>query len=98
MAFDRETAEIINNTDENRFELALNGEMAFVEYMLAGKNLVLTHTEVPVAYEGQGIAGFMAKYVLDDARQQGYKVQPLCPFMRAYIIRHPEYQDIAWGF
>lgn len=90
--------EVIHNPDKKRFEIHLDGELAMVEYLLNKTNIIFTHTEVPVAYEGQGIGKILAEYVLNYAKEQGYKVQPLCPFIKAYVQRHPEYQDISWGF
>lgn len=91
--------EVKNNTDAKRFEVDLgDGKLAMIEYMLAGKNIIFTHTEVPEEFEGQGIANQMAHEALEHAKENGYKVQPLCPFVAAYIRKHPEYQSITWGF
>lgn len=95
---DKDKMKVVHNPDEKRFEIQLDGGLAMVEYLLNKTNIIFTHTEVPVEYEGQGIGNLLAKHVLDYAREQGYKVQPLCPFIKAYVIRHPEYQDISWGF
>jgi len=90
---------IHNNPDANRFEVSLpDDQMAFIEYQIAKKNILYTHTEVPPAFEGQGVGGKLAKYALDFARDNGYKVQALCPFVKAYVQRHPEYHAITWGF
>lgn len=55
---------------------------------------MFTHTGVPPAYEGQGIASALVKEGLAYARKEGYKVVPLCSFVAAYIKRHPEYADL----
>lgn len=91
--------DIINNQDAMRFEADLGGgKLALIEYMLAGKNIVFTHTEVPPEFEGQGIANQLAYVALEYAQQEGYKIQALCPFVAAYIRKHPEYQPITWGY
>ena len=91
--------EIVNNTEASRFQVQLpDGQLALIDYKLAGKNIIFTHTEVPVEYEGQGIASKMARHVLDYARDNGLKVQALCPYVHSYVTRHKEYQDITWGF
>ena len=95
---DKDKLEVVHNPDAKRFEIRLGDELAMVEYLQNKKNIIFTHTEVPVQYEGQGIGKILAEYVLNYAREQGYKVQPLCPFIKAYVQRHPEYQDISWGF
>lgn len=90
--------EVRQNPEAQRFEIDLGDDSAFVEYMIAGQNIIFTHTEVPVAYEGQGIGGRLAHYVMEYARTEGYRVQALCPFIAAYVERHPEYQPITWGY
>ena len=89
---------VINNTDLNRFEVQLDHQVAVLEYQIAGKNIIYTHTEVPPEYEGRGIAATMARFAMEFAREQGYKVQALCPYVNAFVRRHPEYHSITWGF
>ena len=98
MSIDPNQLEIKNNSDESRFEIVIDGKLAMVEYMIAGKNIIFTHTEVPREFEGQGVGNRMAKFVLDYAHEHGYKVQALCPFIAAYVQRHPEYQANTWGY
>ncbi len=98
MADNIDQLDIRNNPDESRFELEIEGKTAIVEYMIAGKNIIYTHTEVPPEFEGKGIGSALAKYVLDYAAEHGYKVQALCPFISAYVRRHPEYQANTWGY
>lgn len=90
--------EVQHNADAKRFEVRLADAIAMVEYMRAGNNIIFTHTEVPPAFEGLGIASKMARVALDYARDNGLKVQPLCPFIKGYIERHPEYKAISWGY
>jgi len=89
---------VIRNADENRFEVTLGEEIALIDYNIAGKNIIYTHTEVPVGHEGKGIAKKMAYEAMEYARREGLKVQALCPFVKKYVIKHPEYHDITWGF
>ncbi len=90
-------SEVVHNPEQKRFELRLGEHLALVEYIPAGTNIVFTHTEVPPSLEGQGVGSRLAKHVLDYAVENGLKVQPLCPFMAAYIRRHPEYQAHVFG-
>ena len=83
-----------DNQNRKRYELALGEEVAFVEYILAKGMIVFTHTEVPQAYAGKGVANRLIRFALDDARARGLSVHPLCPFVAAFIRRHPEYQDL----
>lgn len=68
--------------------------MAFAAYRRSPGTVTFTHTEVPEALEGRGIGAQLVRGALDDARARGEKVVPLCPFVAAYITRHPEYQDL----
>ncbi|MCK0156748.1 N-acetyltransferase [Cellulophaga sp. F20128] len=84
---------IYNNTDKKRFEVHSNGFIAFAEYKLAGSIISYTHTEVPKELSGKGIGSFMAKAVLDYALDNHLNVKPYCPFIKAYIDKHPQYQE-----
>jgi len=86
--------QVKHNPEEQRFEVDLGDAVAVLEYMPQGERLVFTHTGVPPAYEGQGIASALVKEGLTYARSEGYKVVPLCSFVAAYIKRHPEYADL----
>ncbi len=86
--------EVTDDAARSRFELELDGTVAFAAYTLAGDTLVLLHTEVPDALAGHGVGSALARGVLDQARRRGLKVLPQCEFMAAYIERHPEYQDL----
>ena len=90
--------EVKNSPDARRFETWLDGQVAVIEYMRAGNNIVFTHSEVPRDFEGQGIFTRMAKVALDYAVEAGYKIQAVCPLVLRYIERHPEYQPYTWGF
>lgn len=98
MAIDTNRLEIVNNAAERRFEVVIDGKVAMVEYMRAGNNIIYTHTEVPSEFEGMGIGGKLARFVLDYAKAEGLRVQALCPFIAAYVRKHPEYQSITWGY
>ena len=86
-----------NNAQENRFEIDLGDGVAILEYMIAGTNIIYSHTEVPVAYEGQGLASKLAHHAMEYAKTNGLKVQALCPYVAGYVQRHPEYKSITWG-
>ena len=83
-----------DNTARHRFELDTDGHIAFSEYSRSGDVLTMLHTEVPKALEGRGIGSALVKGVLDTARLQNLKVAARCPFVKAYLERHPEYADI----
>ena len=83
-----------DNTERHRFELDADGHVAFSNYKRADGVLTILHTEVPKALEGHGIGSTLARGVLDIARSQGLKVVPVCPFVKSYMDRHPEYADL----
>lgn len=86
---------VVNNADEQRFELVVDDVTAFAEYRLDGDTIDFTHTLVPVAHRGRGIASALARGALDSARAQGLKVIPTCSFFEVYIRSHPEYRDLV---
>ena len=79
----------------HRFEAAVQGQTAFLEYHLGSNFISLRHTEVPANLEGHGIGGRLAQAALEFARGANRKVVPLCPFVVAYLRRHPEYLDLV---
>lgn len=79
-----------------RFELELDGELAFVDYRRDGRKLLLTHAEVPPALRGGGVGSALVKGTLALVRERGEKVVPLCSFVAHYMERHPEVQDLLW--
>lgn len=85
---------IQQNTTQNRFEWTEDQILSVLDYQLADGVMALTHTLVPKALEGRGIAGDLTKFALDTARAQGWKVDPVCSYASTYIRRHPEYQDL----
>jgi predicted GNAT family acetyltransferase len=88
-------ANVIDCPDKSRFELPLDdGEIAVAYYRLDGSRIVLTHTEVPPRFSGQGVGSRLAKGVFDAIRASGRNVVTECPFMAAYAGRHAEYADL----
>jgi len=87
--------EIVDVPEAHRYEARVGGEVAgLVAYRRRPDAIVLVHTEVDGAYEGKGVGGALAKGVLDRIRADGEKIIPQCPFIAAYIRRHPAYRDL----
>jgi uncharacterized protein len=96
MDADHKDAEVTNNTSTSRFELDLGEDTGFLTYtMQPGNVYVLTHTEVPPQYQGQGIGDRLARGALDQIREAGGRVVPVCGFVKAFIQREPEYSDLV---
>jgi predicted GNAT family acetyltransferase len=88
---DRQAVQIADVPPANRYEARRGDELVgFIDYRRVNGRLALIHTEVPPAFEGQGIAGAMARFVLEGARSRHDRVTIRCPYLRTYIERHPE--------
>src|SRR6478609_10477260 len=91
--------ETTHNPDELRYEAHLDGELAgFAEYQLTDRLVIFTHTEVDSKFEGKGVGSALARFALDDVRATGTRqVLPLCPLIKSWIRKHPEYADLVHG-
>lgn len=87
--------EIHDNVEAHRYELPVENQTAVVIYNLSDRNLMITETLVPEALEGRGIASRMARQVIEDARDRGLLILPVCPFFAAYLQKHPEQADVV---
>jgi predicted GNAT family acetyltransferase len=85
---------VIDNSVASRYELALDGSVAFLDYQTRGQVRVLTHAEVPAALRGRGIGGQLTAGALDLVRAQGGQVEARCPFVAQFIARDAHYQDL----
>jgi uncharacterized protein len=96
-----------NGTDElqvrhekaaRRFAARLDRRIAYLSYdQIDEKTLDYAHVFVPPEFRGGGVASAVTKAALDYARDSGFSVVPSCPFVSAYVRRHPEYQDLVDG-
>lgn len=91
-----EERKFLNNKDRKRYELHIGDRLAFAEYIVNNEGVVyMTHTETPVALEGKGAASELIEKSLQDIKNQDRKVYPLCPFVVAYIKKHPEWKSLV---
>lgn len=89
------TVSVADNPQAERYELTAEDErIGFVTYRLQPGMIALLHAEVNPAHEHQGWGSRLVAGALDDARERGLKVRPVCPFVAAYIERHPDYRDL----
>ncbi|THV21651.1 GNAT family N-acetyltransferase [Peteryoungia ipomoeae] len=73
-------------------------ENAEMTYSRASPQLIIIdHTGVPDSLRGTGVGQALAQHAIEDARQGGWKIIPLCPFMKAQMARHPEWRDVLSG-
>jgi uncharacterized protein len=93
-----DAAVVTDNPSASRYELHVGADLAgFVEYKLRQHDTVisLVHTEVKPGYQGAHLGTRLARYSLDDARERGLAVLPLCPYINSWIRKHPEYADLV---
>lgn len=87
---------VVHNPDASRYEIHVDGERAgLTHYRVTPEALVFDHTEIDDAHEGQGLGGRLARGALDDVRAKGQRVIAECPFMKAWIAQHEDYQDLV---
>ena len=77
-----------------RFETRVEGTSCLLDYTLAAGVMTITHTEVPAAVGGRGIAAALVQQAMITARTEGWKVVPACSYAAAWMQRHPEYHDL----
>lgn len=86
----------VDNTERHRFELHVGDALAaFSEYNLLKTGVLFTHTEVLPAFEGRGIGSAIARHALDEVRRRAQLAIPVCPFIAAFLRKHPDYQDLV---
>jgi predicted GNAT family acetyltransferase len=83
-----------DNPGAQRYELEVDGAVAFTTYDRKDGVVTFIHTKVPDSLAGKGIGSALAKGALDRERVKGEKVIARCPFIAGYIAKHPEYQDL----
>ncbi|MHA6801679.1 GNAT family N-acetyltransferase [Bounagaea algeriensis] len=90
---------VTDRPEQARYEIIADGESAgFAEYERDDREsdvLAFLHTEVGEQYSGHGLGSELIRFALDDARRQGLRVRPFCPFVRGFIARNTEYRDLV---
>ena len=87
-------AAVRDNKTQSRFELDVEGSVAFANYRQTPSAVIITHTETPRALRGRGIASELVKGALELIRADGRKVIAGCGFVVDYLYKHPEYADL----
>lgn len=89
------TIDVVDAGDRFEARTADGVVAGFAAYVREPGRVIFTHTEVDPAFEGRGVGSALAAGALDQVRGSGDRVVPLCPFIKAYIARHPDYQDLT---
>lgn len=90
-----EEIEILHIPEAGLFEARLGEERAQLQYRTEPGKIVFLHTEVPPAFRHHGVAEKLSHAGLEFARERGLAVVPICPYVAAYIRKHPEYQPLV---
>ena len=88
-------SEVRDNRTKSRFELDVEGGLAFANYRLTPAAVIITHTETPRALRGRGVASELVQGALELIRADGSKVVAACGFVVDYLRKHPEYSDLV---
>lgn len=93
------TGTFSDNKERKRFELQVGEITAFVDYIINKKGeIYLTHTEVPEKAEGRGLAKELLENVFEEIENRDLKLVPICPFVKVYLHRNPEWKRLLADF
>lgn len=91
------TVEVVDAPERHRYEAVRDGAvLGFAAYQRTDELIVFTHTEVDPSLEGQGIGSALVQGALDHARDLRLPVLPICPFVHAWMLAHPDYADLDY--
>lgn len=89
--------EVVNLPEQRRYEIRSDGEVAgYADYIRTDNLVTFTHTEIDPAFEGKGLGSSLVRQALDDVRSLDLSVLPVCPFVKQWIERHPDYSDLVY--
>ena len=97
MAAARLTVEVVHDADAQRFTATVDRHRAVLVYQRLPGVLVIPSVVVPPPIEGRGIAGALVRAALDWAKAEGWSVRPVCPYVAAWLRRHPGYAPVDGG-
>ncbi|HEY7468279.1 MAG TPA: GNAT family N-acetyltransferase [Acidimicrobiia bacterium] len=88
-------ARVSDDPENHRYVLEIDGDVVgLAVYHVRGGRYIFVHTEIQPGHGGEGLGTLLARAALDDVRTKGARVVPLCPFISAFIRRHPDYEDL----
>lgn len=84
------------NTEKSRYEVLIDGAVVgFAEYKELSGSVLMPHTQIDTPHAGEGLGDQLAHFALEDIKAEARHVIPMCPFIAAYIHRHPEYVNLV---
>ncbi|MEV5839968.1 GNAT family N-acetyltransferase [Nocardia sp. NPDC052112] len=91
-------SKVVRNDEKKRYEVFYDGELAgFSEYEERGDETVFIHTEIDGAFSGKGLGTILAANAVEDVIARDRVIRPLCPFIKAYLEKHPQYDPHVVG-
>ncbi|WP_433734443.1 GNAT family N-acetyltransferase [Nocardia sp. CA-129566] len=91
-------SKVVRNDEKNRYEVFFGGDLAgFSEYEERDDETVFIHTEIDGAFSGKGLGSILAKNAVEDVIARGRVIRALCPFIKAYLEKHPQYDEHVVG-
>jgi len=88
--------EVRRDDAKGKYYAVIDGHEAHIRFAPAGdRTLDFQHTEVPRELRGRGVADTLVRRALEDVRARGERIVPTCPFVRAFLGKHPEYQALT---
>jgi predicted GNAT family acetyltransferase len=87
--------DVIHDSRAFQFHTDVEGHRGELDYVLRGSVMTITHTGVPPAIGGRGVAAELTRVALETARREGWTVVPACSYAAAFIRRHPEFSDLV---
>jgi predicted GNAT family acetyltransferase len=85
---------LINSREYHKFEMTVDGEHAFIDYLKHGDVYYLIHTEVPETLQGKGVAGALVEKTFKYLEENHLKMRPFCQYVQFYLKRHPEWNRL----
>jgi uncharacterized protein len=87
---------VVHNDERSRYDIVVDDHVVgHTDYRIEGDRQVFVHTEIDPAYRGRDLAERLVAVALDDARENGMRVVPRCPYVAEFIEEHPEYADLV---
>lgn len=86
---------VVFNKDRSRYEMDVGGHIVYADIRRQDSMLFIDYVEAPPALRGTGAAGRFMQGLMEQARTEKLQVTPICGYAAAWIMRHPEFQDIT---
>ncbi len=86
---------LTKNEEKSRFELNVDGHIAFIDFKETNSTIALIHTEAPSELAGSGAAAALVEKTLNFIKESGKTVSPYCPYVFAFIKKNPQWKELV---